>query len=214
MLGKLRKGDTIYTNANHDPMSAVMVDEVIKLKGEVILVRGLDYHGQKVAIAPSEIKDYTYNDCMSTAMMPLEDSIEEQTEENLKKMGILPKDLTLDEFMSGVSSTQRGTTSPTGSLRYNTGKPQMSNIPPEFLLEMAKVMTEGAKKYGKFNYKKGNYMSVPYDSAMRHIFAFINGQNLDDETQCHHLAHAAVNLMFMYIYQKRNPEMDDREEMR
>jgi hypothetical protein len=45
----------------------------------------------------------------------------------------------------------------------------VSNIPPEFILGMAEVLTYGEQKYGRANWKKGNNFSVPYDSAMRHI---------------------------------------------
>lgn len=101
--------------------------------------------------------------------------------------------------------------SPTGSLRFNTGKPNMSNIPPEFLLGMAEVLTQGEAKYGKNNWKKGNYTSVPYDSAMRHILKWQAGERLDEESKENHLFHAAVNIMMMWYYEENFPDMDDRE---
>jgi hypothetical protein len=100
--------------------------------------------------------------------------------------------------------------SPTGSLRYNTGKPQMSLLDPNFMLGMAEVMTIGLEKYGKANWQKGNYLSVPYDSAQRHLQKYWMGQTIDEESSKHHLFHAAVNLMFMYYYENNYPEMDDR----
>jgi len=100
--------------------------------------------------------------------------------------------------------------SPTGSLRYNTGKPQMSLLDPNFMLGMAEVMTIGLEKYGKANWQKGNYVSVPYDSAQRHLQKYWMGQTVDGESGKHHLFHAAVNLMFMYYYENIYPEMDDR----
>ena len=101
--------------------------------------------------------------------------------------------------------------SSTGSLRFNSGKPNMSNLPPEFLIGMAKVMTMGEKKYGKYNWSKGNSISVPYDSGMRHLMAFMSGEQIDKESGEHHLFHAAVNIMMMWYYDKYYPEMDDRE---
>jgi hypothetical protein len=100
--------------------------------------------------------------------------------------------------------------SPTGSLRKNSGKPQLSYIDPEFLLGMAQVLTIGSKKYSPMNWAKGNYYTVPYDSAMRHIFAFMKGEEFDKESLEHHLYHAAVNLYFMWYYSKHYPELDDR----
>jgi hypothetical protein len=101
--------------------------------------------------------------------------------------------------------------SPTGSLRYNKDKYKMSTIPPQFLEGLAEVLTKGEQKYGRYNFAKGNHVSVPYDSAMRHINAFMKGQDLDGESNSHHLFHAAVNLMMMWLYQTKFPEMDDRE---
>ena len=100
--------------------------------------------------------------------------------------------------------------SKTGSVRKNAGKPKMSHIDPEFILGMAKVLTIGEKKYEAFNWAKGNNMLVPYDSAMRHILSYISGENLDEESGESHLFHAAVNLMFMYYYEKNFSDMDDR----
>ena len=101
--------------------------------------------------------------------------------------------------------------SPTGSLRYNKGKPKMSTIPPDFLLGLAEVMTMGEEKYGRYNFAKGNYVSVPYDSCMRHLMAYMSGEKNDNESGQHHLFHAAVNIMMMWLYDENFPEMDDRE---
>lgn len=100
--------------------------------------------------------------------------------------------------------------SSTGSLRFNKGKPSVSNIPPEFILGMAEVLTYGEQKYGRANWKKGNNFSVPYDSAMRHILQWQAGESNDEESDSHHLFHAAVNLMMCYYYEQNFPDMDDR----
>lgn len=124
---------------------------------------------------------------------------------------VVPKDWfkVVEEFKK--EPVQEGQQSPTGSLRYNTGKPQMSLLDPNFMLGMAEVMTIGLEKYGKANWQKGNYLSVPYDSAQRHMQKFWMGQSIDEESEKHHLFHAAVNLMFMYYYEKNYSEMDDRD---
>jgi len=100
--------------------------------------------------------------------------------------------------------------SPTGSVRKNVGKPQTHHIDPEFMLGMAKVLTFGASKYSPRNWMKGNDITVPYDSCMRHLLAFMGGEDDDPETGENHLFSAGVNLMFMYFYYKNFPEMDDR----
>lgn len=100
--------------------------------------------------------------------------------------------------------------SKTGSVRKNVGKPQVSQVDPEFILGIADILTASMEKYEKFNWKKGIDYSVPYDSCQRHLLKFMKGENYDDESGKHHLLHAAVNLMFLYYYSQNLEEFDDR----
>ena len=100
--------------------------------------------------------------------------------------------------------------SETGSLRYNKGKSQIHQVPYEAIEGIAKVMEYGEKKYGKYNWTKGNNLSVPFDSAMRHLWAFWNGENFDKESGENHLYHALANIAMIIYYHKNYPEMDDR----
>lgn len=100
--------------------------------------------------------------------------------------------------------------SPVG-LRFNNGKPMLTLIEPGFRLEMAKVLTRGAQKYARDNWKKGIPIQTGIlDSLERHLVAFEGGQELDEETGCHHLAMVAVNAMFAWWLLKNKPEFDDR----
>lgn len=100
--------------------------------------------------------------------------------------------------------------SDTGSMRFNKGKPQFSEISPRFLLDMAAVLEKSRKKYPRGNWAKGNNYSVPYDSMMRHLLAWQSGESKDNETGLSHLAHAALNLMMLHYYEENFPEFDDR----
>lgn len=107
------------------------------------------------------------------------------------------------------------TVSPTGSLRYNKGKPEMCQIHPRFLLEMAQLLTDAQKKYGKFNFAKGQHYTTMYDSLQRHSLSFYEGEDCDPESGRPHLVHIAVNAMMMYVstlINDKNPELglDDR----
>ena len=102
--------------------------------------------------------------------------------------------------------------SKTGSMRYNEGKPEVSQLDPRFIMDLADLMTVSAKKYGKFNWAKGQEYHTPFDSCMRHLFKFMSGENLDPESGKSHLMHAAANLMILYTSQKlENKELDTRE---
>ena len=82
--------------------------------------------------------------------------------------------------------------------KHDTEKPAMHLIPANIELEVARVMQFGAEKYGPDNWRsvpdlRNRYMSA----AMRHINAMRQGFVIDDESNCHHAAHAICCLMFI-----------------
>lgn len=90
-------------------------------------------------------------------------------------------------------------------------------IEPSFLDEVGKVLAHGAKKYGRDNWKlaEGGKEQLYIDALHRHINAFQQGQYTDKETDLHHLAHAACNLMFLYYFSKtklRDTNIKDLED--
>lgn len=113
-----------------------------------------------------------------------------------------------------VEETDEATASPTGSLRYDKGKPKMSHLAPEFIMSMAELMTKAEEKYAKWNYAKGQSFCTALDSLERHLFKFKNGIDFDDETESSHLTHVAVCAMIVWCSWKyhveKYPELDDR----
>jgi len=102
--------------------------------------------------------------------------------------------------------------SPTGSLRFNNGKPEVTQLSPEFILALSELMTKSAAKYGKLNWAYGQQFSTPMDSCMRHLLKFQQGEDLDEESNMDHLIHAAANIMILYHSYKNHKELDDRPE--
>jgi hypothetical protein len=102
----------------------------------------------------------------------------------------------------------------TGSLRYNSDKPSAHHIPPKFIIALADLMTESAKKYSRWNYAKGQPFTTPYDSLMRHLHEFMDGEDNDRQSKKSHLLHVAANAMIMWTTQEyrldKYPELDDR----
>jgi hypothetical protein len=81
-------------------------------------------------------------------------------------------------------------------VKADAGKPEFRLIPQVALLEVAKVMTFGAKKYAPDNSRKvDNAHSRYLDAALRHINAHLIGQHKDPESDLSHLAHAVCSLM-------------------
>lgn len=96
------------------------------------------------------------------------------------------------------------------SARHNQGKVQMRELDPDFLIGIGEVLTASRQKYDEGNWMKETKFTTPYESCMRHLMKFWNGEELDDETQKHHLLHAATNLMFLYYHQTSGKGIDDR----
>ena len=86
--------------------------------------------------------------------------------------------------------------------KHDQGKVRYEFIDPMFLEDVAKVLTFGAQKYGDWNFKKGLESGRVYSALMRHIEAWRKGEKVDAETGITHLAHAAVNLMFLHYFDR------------
>lgn len=97
-----------------------------------------------------------------------------------------------------------------GALRYDGDKPQFDLIPPIPLEEIAKVLTMGAAKYDKRNWEKGMEWSRVLNSLMRHLNSFRKGEDMDPESGLNHMAHVAVNAIFLLEYHRTHKELDDR----
>lgn len=84
------------------------------------------------------------------------------------------------------------------------GKGDMVSLPNAAILRLSKHYEAGAKKYGRWNYTKGIPVSSFMDSALRHIFKYLDGW--DDED---HLAAAAFNVLGAMEMEARHREMLD-----
>lgn len=95
-------------------------------------------------------------------------------------------------------------------LRFNQGKLRYDLLEPLAIEELVKVFTKGAEKYAPNNWKKGMEWSKVLASLKRHIAAFEKGEDIDKETSCYHMAHAAWNALAIVSYYKIYPQGDDR----
>ena len=83
------------------------------------------------------------------------------------------------------------------ALRYNEGKPCLSQIDLTCLADCAKVLEFGAKKYGRNNWRKGMPVDKLLDSLLRHIAAIQRGDHIDLESGISHIGHIQSNAMFL-----------------
>lgn len=77
-----------------------------------------------------------------------------------------------------------------GCRDMHDGKGDMVSLPNNAILRLSRHYEGGAKKYGRWNYTKGIPVSSFLDSALRHIFKYLDGW--DDED---HLSAAAFNIL-------------------
>jgi hypothetical protein len=94
--------------------------------------------------------------------------------------------------------------------KYDGGKPPLELIPTKPLLQIAEVLEFGRKKYDAHNWRKGMAWSRLYGAALRHIYASLDGVDLDSESGHDHLAHAACCLLFLLEYKTTATGTDDR----
>lgn len=102
-------------------------------------------------------------------------------------------------------------TSPT---KHDQGKTNWSLMPFEALEEINKVLEFGAIKYAEHNWQLGSgfkYTRV-INSLLRHVFAFMRGEDNDPESGLSHIAHAGCNIVFLlhYIKNKKRYSNDNR----
>jgi hypothetical protein len=96
------------------------------------------------------------------------------------------------------------------AVKHDQGKPMMSLLSSRWLVGVAKVLTFGAAKYKSHNWRKGHQASRLLDAALRHLTAFMDGEDNDPESGLSHLHHASCCIMFLAENMELRPEFDDR----
>ena len=96
--------------------------------------------------------------------------------------------------------------------KADAGKPMVSLIEPKFILGVSEILTFGAEKYGKDNWKTAKPEDIQRykDALMRHILSYLDGEELDPESGKPHLYHVGCNIMFL-DYFDRNRVRDTNE---
>ena len=89
-------------------------------------------------------------------------------------------------------------TSENGGIKFDNDKPDYSLVPPNALDDVVKVLTIGAQKYDRHNWKKLDNLDNRYfAAAQRHMWALLKDESHDPETGVHHAAHAVCCMMFL-----------------
>lgn len=119
-------------------------------------------------------------------------------------------ELKLDDLQHEVGMSQDWFFPPSAGIKHDDGKPRMELLSWVALREMARVLSFGANKYSDHNWRAGFKWTRLVGAALRHIHKWNDGEDLDEETKLSHLAHAAVEIMFLLEHEIKKLGEDDR----
>jgi len=85
-------------------------------------------------------------------------------------------------------------------------------LPASALMEVATVLTFGARKYGAGNWRKTPSRARYLAALLRHLFARMGGERIDRESNCPHLAHVAACALFLVSCEVEELGVDDLAE--
>lgn len=95
-------------------------------------------------------------------------------------------------------------------LKYDTGKAPLSLVDRYAIEQIGHVLAFGARKYSAHNWREGIEYSRLLDAALRHLYAFADGEDTDPESGLSHIAHAGCCVVFLLGMINARPDMDDR----
>ena len=90
-------------------------------------------------------------------------------------------------------------------------KVPFSTISAPVMAEIGLAMLEGSRKYRRHNYRAiGVRASVYYDACLRHLMAWYEGEDIDEDSGLNHLVKAMACLMVLRDAMLIDKWVDDR----
>jgi hypothetical protein len=91
-------------------------------------------------------------------------------------------------------------------------KPKLSDVPPVALFALGAAMSDGASKYGRYNWREtGTTASVFYDAMHRHLADWYNGEDFAHDSKVNHLAHIMASCAILLDSELHGSMNDDRD---
>jgi len=113
--------------------------------------------------------------------------------------------------MYSISTRQRSlVVAEENGTKFDVDKNPLELLPTEALKEIGLVLKYGAQKYDPWNWKKGMRWSRLAGAALRHLYAWLEREPSDPETNLSHLAHLGCCVLFLITYEKLRIGIDDR----
>lgn len=95
--------------------------------------------------------------------------------------------------------------------RIGITKPRLSLVPKSAIIRIAQAFTDGARKYGPFNWRtKAVSATVYVDAAERHLAAYFDGEDVAADSGYLHLAHAGACIGILIDATETGNLIDDR----
>src|SRR5271166_1097189 len=90
-------------------------------------------------------------------------------------------------------------------------KVPMGQVPPVAIAHEACAMLDGSLKYGYRNWREKQVRATVYiDACKRHLDAWLEGQEVAEDSGVHHLGHARACLGILLDAQESDKLFDDR----
>lgn len=119
-----------------------------------------------------------------------------------------------DNWVAGLADKSINQPKLDEAKKLDDGKTDWSLLPVDSVEEILKVLEFGKKKYAAHNWCSGNGFkwTRTINACLRHMFAFMRGEDNDPESGISHLAHAGCNILFMlhFVLNKERYNQDDR----
>ena len=96
---------------------------------------------------------------------------------------------------------------PKEGVKFDAHKLRMDLIPPDAMEALARVLTDGAIKYGGRNWEKGMAWSRPHAALLRHLFAWWGRSG---QTRRAVIRRHVLTAVFLASYEMRGVGEDDR----
>ncbi len=119
-------------------------------------------------------------------------------------------------FATTISGFNGTTTSDIGkvAVKFDNGKTDWSLMPFEAVEEINKVLEFGKHKYSAWNWASNGgfkYTRV-LNATLRHLFAFMRGEDKDPESGLSHIAHAGCNILFLMYFIKNKDKYNTNDD--
>jgi hypothetical protein len=170
--------------------------------------------GKKWLFSGEDFMTYADTDLDDWERIQFKKYIAELDKNNSKELGLPEEELTSSEELSNymVKLKPKTTVDNNPKTQVALSKPRLSDVPPVSLFALGAAMSDGAAKYGRFNWRDTSVTaSVFYDAMMRHLTDWYNGEEHAHDSKVSHLGHIMASCAILLDSKAEGVFIDDRK---